>query len=1162
MIAPDAEQREQALDASESFICEAPAGSGKTELLIQRYLTLLSRVKKPEEILAITFTRKATGEMRERILAALQSARQAKPQQAHKLLTWNLAHAALEKDAQLGWNLLHNPNRLQIKTFDSLCASLARHLPMESSLGALPQVSENAEQLYREAVRALLADLEQQQPWSDALAEILHLLDNRFDKFESMMLQLLSKREQWLPLMAAQGERRQIKNILEQNLQHVLRDNVEAVRRLIPFHLHAELVNLSAFAAANLRAMEKRHIIRACEDLDLESQHLPGHQGSDIPKWLGICAMLTTFGGKWRTQISKTIGFPQGETAQQKQQFEACKQQLKSLIAQLQNINGMEQALANLRMLPYASLDQEQWTILDALFTVLPVLSARLNVVFQQHNCVDFIELNLAAQRALGQLEEPTQLALKLDYQLQHILVDEFQDTSNTQVHLLNLLTAGWQADDGRTLFCVGDAMQSIYGFRGAKVGLFLNCREKGLANVPLTPLRLSANFRSQSGIVDWINKVFGAAFPQMNDISTGAVSYSPSAPVLDKLKGKAAWVHGFEDRQESYDEARIILGIIRKSRSDNPDASIAVLVRNRDHVSHITPLLKDAGLNYRAVDLEPLQDHSVIQDLIALTRALLHPADRTAWLAVLRAPWCGLGLVDLEALANFCYLHRKQFPTLLEQAQQTLQLQSSQGQLQQADFFTTTRVSDEQLKGQALSPDGQQRLQRSIPVLSEAVNNCGRKTLRDWIEGTWLQLGGPACVEDSAALENAEVFFKLLEKWEYASDLDKLEQLEEAIAKLYATPDPSADEKLQIMTIHKSKGLEFDVVIVPSLQRRPRSNDSSLLMWRERLSTEGNNELLMAPLTQFSNNKKHPTYLHLRNEESKAQDYENCRLLYVACTRAKQQLHLSAFVKKDPKGSMRLKRPARSSLLSTIWEPVQTRIKRYPNENEQTQITEQQVKPRALHSLPRDWSLPPLQTPSYLQQYIPHYEYGAEENQVKLDWQNSTARISGTVIHYYLQNITEQGVDNWHSQKLQQSQTAIRSLLCQHGISASDLQQAEKTVFNTLEKCLQSDQTRKLLRNDYPFSACEYALSIGTHKGPSQLVIDRVFTDDTGRTWLIDYKTAEPENNQDLDIFLKEQTAIYINKMRLYEHAMTLKGFSNIVLALYFPATGSLVKL
>ena len=120
-------------------------------------------------------------------------------------------------------------------------------------------------------------------------------------------------------------------------------------------------------------------------------------------------------------------------------------------------------------------------------------------------------------------------LALRLDYQLHHILVDEFQDTSWTQFNLLEKLTAGWQAGDGRTLFIVGDGMQSCYGFRNADVSLFLRARDSGIGPVTLQPLQMSVNFRSDAAVVGWVNEVFAEAFPLHDDVLRGGVCYSAS---------------------------------------------------------------------------------------------------------------------------------------------------------------------------------------------------------------------------------------------------------------------------------------------------------------------------------------------------------------------------------------------------------------------------------------------------------------------------------------------------------------------------------------------------------------------------------------------------------------------------------------------------------
>ena len=156
----DQAERLQALDHTQSFIVQAPAGSGKTELLIQRFLTLLGRVNQPEAVVAITFTRKAAAEMRHRVIAALQSASGPEPKSPHEKHTWELAQEALAQNDRLNWRLTEHPSRLRIQTIDSLCATLVRQMPWVSRMGAPPQPEGDLQHVYRQAARRTLAMLD------------------------------------------------------------------------------------------------------------------------------------------------------------------------------------------------------------------------------------------------------------------------------------------------------------------------------------------------------------------------------------------------------------------------------------------------------------------------------------------------------------------------------------------------------------------------------------------------------------------------------------------------------------------------------------------------------------------------------------------------------------------------------------------------------------------------------------------------------------------------------------------------------------------------------------------------------------------------------------------------------------------------------------------
>jgi ATP-dependent helicase/nuclease subunit A len=196
---PDLAARRDALDPARSFIVQAPAGSGKTELLIQRYLRLLATVEHPEEIVAITFTRKASGEMRERVLVALLDARAGKQGETeHEKTTLALAVAALARDVTNGWGVTDNPARLRIQTIDSLCAALTRQMPMLSRFGSQPESIEDASELYSEAARATIELVEGGDAAARDVEGLLAHLDNDVERVEGLLADMLGRRDHWL----------------------------------------------------------------------------------------------------------------------------------------------------------------------------------------------------------------------------------------------------------------------------------------------------------------------------------------------------------------------------------------------------------------------------------------------------------------------------------------------------------------------------------------------------------------------------------------------------------------------------------------------------------------------------------------------------------------------------------------------------------------------------------------------------------------------------------------------------------------------------------------------------------------------------------------------------------------------------------------------------
>jgi ATP-dependent helicase/nuclease subunit A len=476
----DRAARARAIDPSGSFIVQAPAGSGKTELLTQRFLALLARVDAPEEVLALTFTRKAAGEMRNRVLAALDraAAGPAPGEAPHQRLTRELGIAVLETDRARGWELRRNPARLRILTLDALCASLARRMPVLSGFGASPRVVEDAEPLYHEAARQTIDEIESGERWSDAVAHLLAHLDNHLPTVEGLIARMLAQRDQWLRHLMTVD-----RAALERTLAEVVGDALAALRAAVPADVAGEMTALLHYAAQHLaRAGETPAMLAA-----LERNALPGADPADTAAWREVAGVLLTDKGEWRARVTKDNGFPpagNGADATEKARFKDMKERMQALLARLGAEDDLRLRLVEARELPPPRYSEAQWETVDALSQLLHLATGMLEVIFREQGEVDFIRVAQAARAALGGEDSPTDLALLLDERIRHLLVDEFQDTSLGQYQLLERLTAGWTPGDGRTLFLVGDPMQSIYRFREAEVGLYLRARRDGIGGI------------------------------------------------------------------------------------------------------------------------------------------------------------------------------------------------------------------------------------------------------------------------------------------------------------------------------------------------------------------------------------------------------------------------------------------------------------------------------------------------------------------------------------------------------------------------------------------------------------------------------------------------------------------------------------------------------
>lgn len=1153
----DKAARSEALDVSKSFLVKAPAGSGKTELLTQRFLALLAVADTPEEILAITFTRDATAEMRARVLESLQRAQLARDSGLPDI---NLASAALDRARERGWSLLQQPHRLNIQTIDSLCLQIAHEAPLLSRLGGQLQPTEDVMPLYELAARRTMEQLDSRdRRLAGAIQDLLRLRDVNVAECETLIAEMLCNRDQWLAEFPAEALHSDegweaLRPYLEEPLK---REHARVTKRLKhllsrnPAH-GRELFRLASYACNNKPNYPLDELLKITGVDEMTT----------MPHFICVRNFLLTAGGTWRKQVIVTDGFPpvkDGGSQQHKDAF-------KSLVRELQEIDGLLETLVELKDIPADRYTDEEWQAIRSIFMVLLHAAVQLRLVFAEKSRIDFVEVGLTAEYAL---QDP-EVRRRWSNRVHHFLVDEFQDTSRRQYELLHSIIREWDPAERKTCFLVGDPMQSIYLFRQADVALFKEVQQHGfgydVASVTFSHLTLRKNFRSTAGIVNPLNEMFSeiaasntSGWDRSQFAPAIAKEDSPSANavhVLAELADESAKIDGSEvEARRAVEIIRQHLPAMHEARASGKEFRIGVLVRAKKHVVRIAAGLRKAGIGYRAIEIETLTDRQEIKDLLSLVRALLSPLDRIAWLSILRAPWCGLKLSDLHMLSGSDdkELLKRPIPELLR-----------------------TRIT-------LLSEDGAQRAHRLFQIMNQALNqrfsgefSASPSGFSAWIERTWYSLGGPACL-DSNSFENAQVFFKQLatitpDGIEAADSL-----LQQRVARLFAQPSTDATEKVgvQLMTIHKSKGLGFDVVLVPALEKTTSRNKGPLLQWMARTRRDSDRkELLLAPIGN-KGDENSPTYKWVAKQRSNEEAAELNRLLYVACTRARNELHLfGTLCTKQKDGASSIK-PSAGSLLATGWpylEPIfQQKLEAttaqlqtspflvpQPSAKSSTLLdiaASAQLTGQQLRRLRNDWAPLPLDSSSIT---------NINPQTTRTTQARKTAQASGIILHALFQNMASLQDDDPKrniSKSLEHWKKVATALSRHSSLTVRERDAQVKRVLAMLHAAVADPHAQWILgQRAEARSESGWTFSAG---GRMQTVRpDRVFlagneplSTESTHLWIIDYKTTPIDDAQSL----------FIEQERLH-HEQQLQGYAEvlrealacdlpIILGLYYPS-------
>ena len=843
----DQRARESALDPRSSYIIQAPAGSGKTELLIQRFLRLLVTVEQCDQVLAVTFTKKASGEMRARICQALESAlHDPEPDMKHARLTWSLARDVIEHGTQMGWPMQDLSKHLAIMTIDACCQHFLSMAESPYQLYAAYQLHPQPDLFYREVTANFIhrhCIAKKSRHYRDFHDLLLHQ-HHDYRQVEQLLVTALANREKWIRLTLTTRTADFVTDFSEA-VGHVQETHCITLSSQFSDALCSQIEHILSGLCALNQSIGLASAIDDLADTSLRSW--------DIHQWRLFIQLLQTQSGQWRRRLNQQNGLANQTTLKaldsaQRDRYGALKSSLLELIATLQAQSELAMRLQETAYIPVVDDPEQEWASLAPLLSLLPSLVAFLHLSMDSAQTTDFSGINLQLSSALTDDHIGQSLVMRIYQRFRHVLIDEFQDTSIQQFEIFQRALSSWQGEPERSICVVGDPMQSIYRFRQAEVKLFYQAQREGFCGVHLENLYLQRNYRSGIDIVKTLNTIFSAVMtPHLN-------RFYPAQAVRDMANSGCFW----HEVDAELSQAQVICQQVQQLQSTHPDLSKCILVRSRSQLRYLLPALTRNRIAYNGVGLHALGQCQAVLDVFSVACMLMDYFDRLSWVSFLNAPFVAMPMADIQILC------RDRHAALWDSMQRP---------------------------EQALSSDAQRILQRIVPPLQEALDGLAHQPLSDLTQRLWHQLGGDFTLASTIDYEQCLLFIDRIRELEMAAINITREHLQQLLSAYPETSQPTASNDLTIMTIHKSKGLEFDVVMIPYLEQSSPISEKRLLDWTH-IAHQSAQHLL---LHTHPRHRRQTTSVHryLRYVDKQGQLAEMERLFYVGFTRAKAQLHL-----------------------------------------------------------------------------------------------------------------------------------------------------------------------------------------------------------------------------------------------------------------------------
>jgi ATP-dependent helicase/nuclease subunit A len=833
-IEQDEAARRFAVDPRYNVVLEASAGTGKTTVLVHRYVNLLRAGVDPANILAITFTRKAATEMRERIIRELRAA------------------AALSQADRARWASLRDRlGDISISTIDAFCLSLLREFPLEADLDPgfdladeteVPRLVEEALDRSVRIFTALarsegdIALVIAQLGVSRTRAGLASLLERRLVAWEALERFLVRGPRDLQPSIvcetAAQGLLRALQRV-PGGIEAFLADGpsrhpryqlfVRGVRRLQQHEWTTEAEIRTVLDRVSLHFLTQEGEPRKGGALHpYNASHFPGeaasrrHRGAVAEIAPEVHAVLRRFA-----------------------------RELNAILAR-----GIRRMFA---------IAQEQYR---------RTLASR--------SALDFSDVLERALELLRRMDEFSQSRFRLESRYHHVLVDEFQDTSRAQWELVSLLVQSWGEGMGLasnpSIFIVGDRKQSIYRFRDAEVAVLHEAARyiDGLRPADSARRSISRSFRAVPELLAFVNEVcgeMGRGALRPDSFSYTEIDRFPPAPPRTDIRGPALGLAVAESpelcaQSVAVEIARILReevvrdrksGVARQARPGD----IAILFRSRTSHREFERELERLGVPTYVYKGLGFFDSDEIKDVVALLRYLAQPSSELRAAAFLRSGFARLSDPTLALLRGglaSAILHGP--PDPLGIAGEDLRVLQHLGQQMPGWLSRVDRVPPADL------------FEEMLPALAYAWEIRGPRRLQAW-ENLKKMRGLIRRIQNRGYATLTRI----------ADHVDALSAGDESNAVLEAV------DAVNLMTVHASKGLEFPVVFLVNMARGASGIPRPVRVVVD--DGEGDPSVSIGPFASEVDEIERDRELH-----------ESRRLLYVALTRARDRLYLSTSLK------------------------------------------------------------------------------------------------------------------------------------------------------------------------------------------------------------------------------------------------------------------------